>query len=95
MVRATLSPRPPPPCAALIATGKPCSLAKATISSGVSTGSMVPATSGAPTSAAILRADTLSPSERIAAGGGPIQIRPAAITRSAKSAFSDKKPYPG
>ncbi len=34
-VRATLSPRPPPPKAALIATGRPCSWANATISSGV------------------------------------------------------------
>ena len=75
-----------------MATGKPCSFAKAIISSGVSTGSIVPATSGAPTSAAILRAETLSPKERMAAGGGPIQINPAAITRSAKSAFSDKNP---
>ncbi|CAB4964247.1 unannotated protein [freshwater metagenome] len=92
MVRATFRPRPPPPWAALIATGRPCSFANAMISSGVSTGSIVPATKGAPTTAAIFRAETLSPRERIAAGGGPIQIKPAAITRSAKSAFSDKKP---
>ena len=52
----------------------------------------MPATNGAPTSAAILRADTLSPSAVIAAGGGPIQINPALITRWAKSAFSDKNP---
>ena len=75
-----------------MATGSPCSFAKAMISSGVSTGSIVPATNGAPTSAAIFRADTLSPNERIAAGGGPIQIKPAAITRSAKSAFSERNP---
>ncbi len=29
---------------------------------------------------------------RIADGGGPIQISPAAITASAKPAFSDRKP---
>ena len=75
-----------------MATGRPCSFAKATISSAVSTGSIVPATSGAPTSAAIFRAETLSPSNLIAAGGGPIQIKPAAITLSAKSAFSERKP---
>ena len=92
---ATFKPRPPPPCAALIATGRPCSFANATISSGVSTGSVVPATSGAPTFAAIFRAETLSPSNLIALGGGPIQIKPAAITRSAKSAFSERNPYPG
>ena len=28
----------------------------------------------------------------MAAGGGPIQTRPAAVTASAKSAFSDRKP---
>ena len=59
------------------------------ISSGESTGSTVPATSGAPTSAAIFLAETLSPRSRIAFGGGPIQIKPAAITKSAKSALQD------
>ena len=63
-----------------MATGNPCSLAKAKTSSCPSTGSLVPATSGAPALAAILRAETLSPNARIAAGGGPIQIRPASIT---------------
>ena len=48
MVRATFSPRPPPPNAALMATGRPCSSAKATTSSASSTGSLVPGTSGAP-----------------------------------------------
>ena len=48
-----------------------------------------------PPPAAIFRAETLSPSARIADGGGPIQIKPAPITASAKSAFSDKNPYPG
>ena len=48
MVRATFRPRPPPPYAALMATGSPCSLANAMISSASATGSDVPATSGAP-----------------------------------------------
>ena len=48
-VRATFSPRPPPPNAALIATGRPCSSANATTSSASVTGSAVPGTSGAPT----------------------------------------------
>ena len=77
---AIFNPRPPPPCAALIATGKPCSFAKAIISSALSTGSAVPATRGAPAFAAILRAETLSPSALIADGGGPIQINPASMT---------------
>jgi hypothetical protein len=49
-------------------------------------------TSGAPARCAMWRAETLSPSERIAAGGGPIQISPASMTAWAKSAFSDRKP---
>ena len=46
----------------------------------VSTGAIVPATSGAPAADAIRRAETLSPSALIAAGGGPIQISPASTT---------------
>jgi hypothetical protein len=38
------------------------------------------------------RALTLSPSESIAEGGGPIQISPASITAAAKSAFSARNP---
>ena len=45
-MRATLRPRPPPPNAALMATGSPCSFANATTSSEPATGSGVPATSG-------------------------------------------------
>ena len=95
MVCATFNPRPPPPKAALIATGKPCSFAKAVTSSAPATGSLVPATSGAPALAAIRRAETLSPNALIAAGGGPIQINPASITACAKSARSERNPYPG
>jgi hypothetical protein len=91
-VRATFNPRPPPPCAAFIATGKPCSFANAVTSSWPATGSFVPATSGAPAFAAILRAETLSPNARIASGGGPIQVRPASITACAKFAFSERNP---
>ena len=75
-----------------MATGNPCSLAKVVTSSCPATGSFVPATSGAPAFDAIFLAETLSPSARIADGGGPIQINPASRTAWAKSAFSDKKP---
>ena len=75
-----------------MATGRPCSFANATTSSAVSTGSFVPATSGAPAAEAIRRAETLSPSALIAAGDGPIQIKPASITACAKSAFSERNP---
>ena len=90
--RATLSPRPPPPYAALMATGRPNSSAKASTASASATGSAVPGTSGAPTRWAMCRACTLSPSASIAAGGGPIQISPASITAWAKAAFSARKP---
>ena len=92
MVRATFRPRPPPPNAALIAIGRPCSRANPTTSSAPETGSGVPATSGAPARWAMCRAETLSPSERIAAGGGPIQFSPASITAWANSAFSERNP---
>ena len=75
-----------------MATGSPCSCAKAVTSACPATGSLVPATKGAPALDAIFRAETLSPSARIAAGGGPIHINPASMTAWAKLAFSDKKP---
>ena len=55
-LRATLRPRPPPPNAALMAIGRPCSSANATTSSASSTGSLVPAASGAPAFSAMCRA---------------------------------------
>ena len=90
--RATFIPRPPPPNAALIAIGRPCSSAKASTSSAPDTGSLVPGTSGAPARVAMCRAVTLSPRSRMACGVGPIQVSPASITAWAKSAFSDRKP---
>ena len=56
------------------------------------TGFSVPGASGAPTDSATWRAVTLSPSASIAAGDGPIQIRPASITACAKALFSARKP---
>ena len=67
-VRATFRPRPPPPNAALIAIGRPCSAANAWISATPSTGSGVPATRGAPARCAMCRALTLSPSDSMADG---------------------------
>ena len=75
-----------------MATGSPYSLAKAKTSLLLATGSAVPATSGAPTCAAIFRAETLSPKAAIAAGGGPTQSKPASITAWANFAFSERKP---
>ncbi|KAG0905771.1 hypothetical protein G6F31_021898 [Rhizopus arrhizus] len=75
-----------------MAIGNPCSCAKASTSSAPPTGPGVPATSGAPTSRAILRACTLSPSRSMVSGDGPIQVRPASITARAKPALSDRNP---
>ena len=74
-----------------MATGSPCSAAKATTSSGPSTGSAVPGTRGVG-GEAMCRALTLSPSESMASGGGPIQVSPASMTVWAKPAFSARKP---
>ena len=52
----------------------------------------VPATSGAPTDAAMRRAATLSPSCAMVSGLGPIHTSPASITACANPAFSDRKP---
>src|SRR5699024_8618244 len=54
--RTTLIPRPPPPWAALIAIGSPCSRTKRSTSAASSTGCSVPGTRGAPTRCASWRA---------------------------------------
>ena len=92
MVQATLRPRPPPPCAALMATGSPCSDAKAVTSAADETGPSLPATNGAPTATAMPRAWTLSPSASMTWGSGPIQVNPASSTALANSARSDRNP---
>ena len=40
-------------------------------------------------------AESLSPIRRIVSGFGPMKMKPLCSTRSAKSAFSERKPYPG
>ena len=85
-------PRPPPPNAALMATGQPFSSPNARISSADWANSVVPGTIGAPPRSAALRLDTLSPISSIAAGGGPMNATPISVMARAKSAFSLKKP---
>ncbi len=92
IVRATFSPRPPPPKTALIAIGRPFSSANFTASSASFSGSLVPGASGAFAFTAMCLALALSPRASMAAGGGPIQVSPASITAWAKSAFSARKP---
>ena len=54
-----------------------------------------PGTQGTPAFFMALIADTLSPIRRIVSAFGPMKIKPDFSTCSAKSAFSDRKPYPG
>src|SRR5688572_9495098 len=54
-----------------------------------------PGTVGTPISVAARRAAALSPIAAMASAGGPIQVRPAAVTIRAKDGFSARNPYPG
>ena len=82
------------PVSVLIGPGgkniKAADAARTVTSSAPVTGSAVPGTCGAPARCAMWRAETLSPRERMASGGGPIQVRPALATASAKAAFSEQ-----
>ncbi len=51
-----------------------------------------PGTQGTPALIMVCLAVTLSPIMRIASGVGPMKTNPLRSTRSAKSAFSDRKP---
>ncbi len=51
-----------------------------------------PGTTGTPAFFIASLADTLSPISRIESGRGPMKVKPLFSTRSAKSAFSDRKP---
>ena len=51
-----------------------------------------PGTQGTPALIIACLADTLSPIMRIDSGVGPMNVKPLFSTRSAKSAFSDRKP---
>ncbi len=79
----------------MIATGHPCSSPKATTSAAPVRGSERPGTPATPASAAASRELILSPMTSMASGGGPTNVTPWAVTARAKSAFSEKKPYPG
>jgi hypothetical protein len=54
-----------------------------------------PGTQGTPAAFMTLMADTLSPIIRIVSALGPTKMKPLFSTRSAKSAFSERNPYPG
>ena len=54
-----------------------------------------PGTQGTPAAFIDSMAETLSPIKRMVCGSGPIKTKPLSCTRSAKSAFSERNPYPG
>ena len=84
---------PPPPPAALTATGKPMSSAMILrASSTVSTGSVVPGTIGTPAAFISSRARVLEPIASIALAGGPMKVMPASSHALANGAFSARKP---
>ena len=85
-------PRPPPPAAALIRTGKPISSAAARASSSVVSAPAEPGTTGMPAFITACLAVILSPIIWMCSGLGPMKVKPWAPTMSANRAFSDRKP---
>ena len=51
-----------------------------------------PGTQGTPAAFMASLAETLSPIKRMVSGRGPMKVKPDCSTRSAKSAFADRKP---
>src|SRR5262249_8537538 len=88
-------PLPPPPAAALSIIGYPTPAAIVAASGADATADVVPGTTRAPAVSAATRTLVLVPIIRIEDAAGPTRTRPARSTASAKSAFSDRKPYPG
>ena len=91
-VAATRNPFPPPPPAALQATGYPASEAWARASSRSSAGLVAPGTIGTPALDMISRARVFEPIISIASAGGPMKTIPASSQAVANSAFSARKP---
>src|SRR5690606_32076125 len=88
-------PLPPPPCAALIISGNPIRAPSRASTSADWSSPVYPGTTGTPAAAIRSLAPALLPMRRIDAADGPMNTSPAAATASAKSAFSDRNPYPG
>ena len=56
------------------------------------TGPSEPGTQGTPAFFMVLIAEILSPMRRMVSALGPMKMKPLCSTRSAKSAFSERKP---
>ena len=85
-------PRPPPPKAALIATGHPCSSPNETTSAASVSGSLRPGTPATtPALSAAIRELILSPMISMASGGGPTNVAPApAIARAKRGVLGEE-----
>eukprot|EP00732_Lithocolla_globosa_P000985 Lithocolla_globosa_v1_NODE_407_length_4133_cov_91.104463.p6 type:complete len:118 gc:universal NODE_407_length_4133_cov_91.104463:3346-3699(+) len=92
MFSTILIPRPPPPKAALINTGKPLFLQNSVASLAEDTGPGVPGTMGTLAASAIVRAAVLSPRSRMTSARGPTKIIPAASRARTNCSFSERKP---
>mmetsp|Transcript_24573 Transcript_24573/g.79035 ORF Transcript_24573/g.79035 Transcript_24573/m.79035 type:complete len:229 (+) Transcript_24573:1072-1758(+) len=88
-------PLPPPPAEALIMTGYPISRATRSTSSSASTVPTNPGITFTLACMAIFLDSILSPMAVMALAFGPMKATPSSSSASAKSWFSDRKPYPG
>ena len=85
-------PRPPPPAAALMITGRPMSLAILRPRSSLSTGPSLPGSTGTPAFFITRRARALSPSSRITLADGPMNLMWQASQTSAMYGLSERNP---
>ena len=84
-------PMPPPPALLFSITGKP--IRSASRSAAAASRTMpLPGANGTPADAAKARAVCFSPNSRKCRGCGPMNAIPAAASRSANSARSDRNP---
>ena len=83
---ATRMPRPPPPAAALMSTGKPiCARRSRRLRRPTVTPPSEPGTIGTPAASRSRLASILSPIRRMCSGVGPMKLMPRSSTISAKS----------
>ena len=95
-VRTTRMPRPPPPKAALMMSGKPISAATPCgLVERPSTGSSVPGTTGTPAFCARRRAAVLSPSRSSRSALGPTKVMPARVAGAGRSRILRKESVAG
>ncbi|RNA12589.1 hypothetical protein BpHYR1_009074 [Brachionus plicatilis] len=92
MLRTTLMPRPPPPCAALKIMGSPCSWANFFASATSLIGLAVPGMTLRPASIAAFLASVLFPIRNMTSGEGPTKRMPFSKQALANSPDSDNRP---